>query len=149
MVSVPERTIIVIDYVISTRIAVGSILVTDAARVYDNISTRLGIEHYSVNHSVNFVSPENATINTNMIESRWAAVKQKVKSYKNTNFVDSTIAQYLYEFEHFYPLKEKSSYGKRFEKLVSDIVRVYGGPDPNKQSLNLIFDDWENIIGKK
>ncbi len=74
-----------------------------------------------MNHSVNFVNPTHTAINTNMIESRWVAVKQKVKSYKNTNFVESCIAQYLYEFEHFYPLKEKFSYGKRFEKLVCDI----------------------------
>jgi hypothetical protein len=36
------------------------------------------MEHESVNHSLN------SAINTNMIESRWAAVKQKVESYKNT-----------------------------------------------------------------
>jgi hypothetical protein len=77
----------------------------DVARAYVNIHTRLGIEHESVNRSVNFVNPMNTAINTNMIESRWATVKQKVKSYKNTNFVQSCIAQYLYEFENFYPLK--------------------------------------------
>jgi hypothetical protein len=77
----------------------------DAARAYVNIHTRLGIEHESVNRSVNFVNPMNTAINTNMIKSRWATVKQKVKSYKNTNFVQSCIAQYLYEFENFYPLK--------------------------------------------
>jgi hypothetical protein len=95
----------VLDYLVDSRIALGSILVADAAWVYVNMHTRLGIEHESVNHSVNFVNPTNTAINTNMIESRWAAVKQKVKSYKNTKFVESCIAQYLYEFENFYPLK--------------------------------------------
>jgi hypothetical protein len=146
MVRVPNRKIDVIDYLVDSRIALGSILVTDAARVYVNIQTRLGIEHESVNHRVNFVSPTNTSININMIESRWAAVKQKVKSYKNTNYVESCIAQYLYEFEHFYPLKEKFSYGKSFEKQVSDIVRVYVGPDPNKIPLELIVDDWNQIL---
>jgi hypothetical protein len=57
------------------------------------------------------------------------------------------IAQYLYEFDHFYPLKEKFSYGKRFEKLVSDIIRVYVGPDPYKILLELIVDDRNQILG--
>ena len=54
----------------------------------------------------------------------------------------------MYEFEHFYPLKEKFSYGKRFEKLVSGIVRVYVGPDPNKIPLELIVDEWDQILGQ-
>ncbi len=102
-----------------------------------------------MNHSVNFVNPTNTAIKTNIIESRWAAVKQKVKSYKNTNFVESCIAQYLYEFEHFYPLEEKFSYGKRFEKLVNDIVRVYVCSDPNKIPLELIVDEWDQIINNQ
>jgi hypothetical protein len=76
-------------------------------------------------------------------------VKQKVKSIKNTNFVESCIAQYLYEFEHFYPLKEKFSYWKRFEKLVIDIVRVYVGSDPNKILLEMIVDEWGQIINNQ
>ncbi len=126
----------------------GRLAVLDTARVYVNIHTRLGIEHESVNHSVNFVNPTDTAINTNMIESRWAAVKQKVKSYKNKNFVESCIARYLYEFEHFYPLKEKFSYGKRFEKLVSGIVRVFVGPDSNKIPLELIVNEWDQILGQ-
>jgi hypothetical protein len=149
MVRVSNRRIEVIDYLVDSRIALVSILVIDAARVYVNIHTRLGIEHESVNCSVNFVNPTNTAINRNMIESRWAAVKQKIKSYKNTNFVESCIAQYLYEFENFYPLKEKFSYGKRFEKLVSDVVRVYVGSDSNKIPLELIVDEWDQIINNQ
>ncbi len=95
---------------------------------------------------MNFVNPTNTAINTNMIESRRAAVKQKVKSHKITNFFESCIARYLYEFEHFYPLKENISYGKILEKLVSGIVRVYVGPDPNKIHLELIVDKWDQIL---
>jgi hypothetical protein len=73
MVRVSNRRIEVIDYLVDSRIALGSILVIDAARVYVNIHTRLGIEHESVNRSVNFINPMNTAINTNMVESRWAA----------------------------------------------------------------------------
>ena len=69
----------------------GRLAALDTARVYVNIHTRLGIEHESVNHSVNFVNPTNTAINTNMIESRWAAVKQKVKSYKNTTLLNPAL----------------------------------------------------------
>jgi hypothetical protein len=78
----------------------GWLAALDTVRVYVNIHTRLGIEHESVNHSVNFVNPINTAIKTNMIESSWAAVKQKVKSHKNANFFESCIARYLYESEH-------------------------------------------------
>jgi hypothetical protein len=80
-----------------------------------------------------------------MIESRWAAVKEKVKSYKNANYVESCIAQYFYVFEYLNPLKEKYSYGEVYEKLVSDIGRVYVGPDPNKRPLELVVDGWGEI----
>jgi hypothetical protein len=46
-------------------------------------------------------------------------------------------------------LKEKFNYGKRFEKLVSDIVRVYVGPDPNEIPLELIVDKWDQIINNQ
>ncbi len=126
----------------------GRLAALDTVRVYVNIHTRLGIEHESVNHSMNFVNPTNTAINTNMIESRRAAVKQKVKSHKITNFFESCIARYLYEFEHFYPLKENISYGKILEKLVSGIVRVCVGPDPNKIHSELIVDKWDQILGQ-
>jgi hypothetical protein len=45
-------------------------------------------------------------------------------------------------------LKEKFSYGKRFEKLISGIVRVYVGPDLNKIPLELIVDEWDQILGQ-
>ncbi len=44
-----------------------------------------------------------------------------------------------------YPLKEKFSYGKVFEKLVSDITRVYTGPNPQNPPLELVEDDWDNV----
>jgi hypothetical protein len=146
MVRVPNRKINVIDYLLETRIELGSILVTDCARVYTNVKNRLGIDHYSVNHKLHFVDPNNSEINTNMIESRWAAMKNRIKSYKNTNFVESCIAQHLYEFEFLYDLKEKFSYGKVFQKLVSDIVRIYPGPNDNIAPLELVKDDWDRIV---
>jgi len=144
MVKVPNRRINVIDYLLRNRLEEGSILVTDCARIYDNVPKRLDIEYYSVNHSLHFVCPKNKDVNTNMIESRWAGVKKKFKSYKNTNYIESFIAQYLYEFEFLNPLKDKFSY-VRFKKLVNDIVRVYPVPDPQSQPLLLLMGDWEGI----
>jgi hypothetical protein len=144
MVRVPNR-INVIDYLLATRVELGSILVTDCARVYQNVDVRLGIDHYSVNHRLHFVDPRNKSINTNMIESRWAAMKHKVKNYKNTNYIEYCIAEHLYECEFLYELKEKFSYGKVFEKLVKDIVRVYPGPNERIVAIELTEDDWDNI----
>jgi hypothetical protein len=47
---------------------------------------------------------------------------------------------------NIYDLKEKFSYGKVFQKLISDIVRVYPGPNDNIAPLELVEDDWDRIV---
>ena len=91
MFRVPNRTIPVIDYLIKHRVEEGTILVTDKARVYQNIETRLGIPHYSVNHSENFICPRNLDVNTQMIESHWAQLKKKFKTYKKTHLLNNLL----------------------------------------------------------
>jgi len=51
-----------IDYLPETRVAEGSILVTDCAKVYENINPRLVIENHSANHKLYFVHPRSRNI---------------------------------------------------------------------------------------
>jgi len=87
MLVVPNRTANVIDYILETRVETGTILVTDKARVYDNVPTRVGFDHYSVNHSVQFVSDVNQDIHANTIESKWGALTRTIKNYRNKAFL--------------------------------------------------------------
>jgi len=46
-----------------------------------NITRELGLEHRTVNHSLNFVNPADGT-HTQNIESYWAKQKLRIKSMK-------------------------------------------------------------------
>jgi hypothetical protein len=55
--------------------------------------------HYSVNHSENFVDPKNPQIHTQNVESRWNAIKRKLKR-KGTNvtkFIDEYLLEYCFK----------------------------------------------------
>ena len=56
----------------------GSIVVSDEWAAYRKIQSELQLEHRTVNHSLNFVNPENGA-HTQNIESYWAKVKYKFK----------------------------------------------------------------------
>lgn len=50
----------------------------------------------TVNHSINFVSPDDPEIHTQGIESLWSHVKRKLKIQFGTS--DDLLESYLYEF---------------------------------------------------
>ena len=61
----------------------GSTVLTDCWRAYNGIESELGLEHGTVNHSVNYVDP--LTLNhTNTIEGTWNGLKMKVPARKRT-----------------------------------------------------------------
>ena len=57
-----------------------------------------GFVHYSVNHSENFVDPMDSKIHTLNVESRWNAIKRKLKR-KGTN-VTKFLDEYLLKFKY-------------------------------------------------
>lgn len=62
------------------RVRPGSIIVSDMWAAYGGIQ-RLseGFTHKWVNHSLNFVDPNDPLVHTQTIESTWAHVKAKFK----------------------------------------------------------------------
>mgnify|MGYP003430943711 CR=1 FL=1 len=61
----------------------GSTVLTDCWRAYNGIESKLGLEHGTVNHSINYVDP--LTLNhTNTIEGTWNGLKMKVPARKRT-----------------------------------------------------------------
>jgi transposase-like protein len=59
----------------------GSIVYSDEWRAYRQIQPKLGLQHETVNHSVNFVDPSTG-VHTQSIESYWAQTKYKFKVMK-------------------------------------------------------------------
>ena len=64
-----------------TRLRPGSIVYMDELRSYRQIQPKLGLQHETVNHSVNFVDPSTG-VHTQSIESYRAKSKYKFKVMK-------------------------------------------------------------------
>jgi hypothetical protein len=77
-----------------------------------------GYVHFSVNHSNNFVDPDDPNVHTQTVESRWNAIKRKLKR-KGTNvvkFLDEYLIEYCY--------KKKFQNGI-FSQILLDIKNKY------------------------
>ena len=67
--------------IIARHVLPGSIIMSDCWKAYSQIVDMpdYNYAHYAVNHSKNFVHPDNPMINTQSIESSWGAAKQQFK----------------------------------------------------------------------
>lgn len=92
LVEVSNRRAETLLNVISTYVNPGSIVYTDCFRSYSNLSDLF--EHYSVNHSINFVDPITG-VHTNTIEGTWNGVKLRIRPRSR---VSGSIDLYLAEF---------------------------------------------------
>ena len=79
---------------IEKHVRVGTMIHSDEWRAYNRLSS-LGYEHKTVNHSENFVNPENGA-NIQRIESMWGHLKtQFMRNHKKTSLplFDSHLAE--------------------------------------------------------
>ena len=79
---------------IEWHIEPGSIIIFDMWRGYLNIEEKFSMQHFTVNHSVEFVNSKTGK-NTNTIEEIWSGVKRKITVRKRT---ESEINLHLLEF---------------------------------------------------
>jgi hypothetical protein len=69
-VIVPYRTSSTLLPIIQRVVRPGTTIVSDEWLAYENISNRLGFEHFTVCHKVNFVNVKNLKFTLN-VESYW------------------------------------------------------------------------------
>ena len=74
---VPTRDAATLLPIIQQYVLPGSIMHSDEWRAYSSIQSRLGLQHFTVNHSVTFVAPNGA--HSQNIESYWNKAKMKLK----------------------------------------------------------------------
>ncbi|CAF0849611.1 unnamed protein product [Didymodactylos carnosus] len=90
----------------------------DQWRAYSSLNTNVNqYEHYTVNHTLNFVDPETA-VHTQNVENMWMCAKRKKKSMMG---MPVTLLQtYLTEF-----MWRQKFGGQPFENLVKQIKELY------------------------
>ena len=78
----------------------GFIIVSDCWRAYITIKD-LGYQHLQINHSENFVDPDNVSIHTQNIECFWRDLKEWIKRPGNKSiYFKQYIARYLF-IQHY------------------------------------------------
>lgn len=77
----------------------GSVIVTDCWRSY-NILSQYNFEHYTVNHSKNFVDPTTQA-HTNNVERQWRDIRALVPKYgvRRKHFA-GYLAEYLFKVKY-------------------------------------------------
>ena len=86
--------------VISRHVAAGSIVHTDLWRGYVSIEDELDVQHFTVNHSINFVDPETGT-HTNTIEGTWNGMKLKISPrHRTQDGIQENILEFIWRRKH-------------------------------------------------
>ena len=121
---VENKTRGVLIEVIKRRIAPGSIIMSDCWRGYTNLPSfvpEYNFSHFTINHSCNFLDPNDPNIHTQSIEAFWSVLKRKLRK-KGTN-KGKELDMYFGEFLYRRQLGENDDY--IFDCFINDIVNLY------------------------
>ena len=115
---VPNRSREVLVEVISRQVAPSSTIVSDLWRGYTNLPLYLptyNIEHLTINHSTNFVNPNNEMAHTQTIKGLWSILKRKLR-IKGTNH-GKKIGYYIAEILY------RRKYGENDDNLFNNFIQ--------------------------
>jgi hypothetical protein len=96
MVRLPDRTAATLIPILAARILPGSTVYSDLWKAYACLSTKTGLIHDTVNHSLNFKDPVTG-VHTNTIEATWSAFKRGIKPRRRTaDMIDEEIEVFIW-----------------------------------------------------
>ena len=98
--------------IIQERISRNARIISDGWRAYSGLRA-LGFNHEVVNHSVNFVTPEDSTVHTQNIENLWRCLRRFLNG--RTSYSRQHLRSYIAE------LTFKRLYVDHFDTIVSAI----------------------------
>ena len=106
---VPDRKADTLIPLIRKRVKKQTTIFTESWKAYDMLDEN-EYKHYTVNHSENFLNPNDRNINTQKIERMWRSLKQfKVKSYGvSYEEIDGHIAEFI--FRKYYKITAKNAF---------------------------------------
>lgn len=119
---VPNRKRETLLNIIARKILPFSTISSDCWLAYENLSQLLpsmNLTHIKVNHSKNFVNPNNSVAHTQNIEAFWSSLKRKFKkngSTKYTKNIEIEIGDFLYK---------KRCEGNIFLTFINDLANYY------------------------
>ena len=120
MQTVEKRDAATLLPIIERIVRPGTTVHSDEWAAYKKIQEKLGLDHQTVNHSVNFVDPQTGT-HTQNIESYWAKTKYKFKVMKGVK------AEYLpsYLDERMWRDRFGRTTEEAFNSICSNIAEQY------------------------
>ena len=118
--------------IIKRKIKAGTTIISDCWRSYDCLSEE-DFKHLTVNHSLNFVNPDNGA-HTQNIENLWWQIKRKLpETYTRHNQLYLHLAEYLWR-----NMKRRSN--DLFQEFLKDAAKYYMGPQCNySHNMTTIF----------
>jgi len=118
---VGDRSSVSIRALLREYVNEGSIVITDFWRGYDGIED-LGFVHKKVNHSENFVAPDDSAVYTQTIERLWRTIKANIPKGSRYRYrlQYATVATFKHEVGWY-----SMSCSERFELLLSIIKENY------------------------
>lgn len=100
----------------------GSIIYSDSWRAYNNIEQH-SFKHYTINHSENFVNPQDLEIHTQNIERLWRDVKEWVK---RPGIRSTYLRQYLSRYLFIRSLKDEPD--MLLHNFFKEVSKMYSHP---------------------
>ena len=116
---VPRRDAATLLPIIQSHVQSGAVVHSDEWRAYCRIQSQLGLQHHTVNHTIQFITPTG--VHTNHIESYWNRAKMKIKAMRGCT--EDELSSYL--DEHMYKERHGRTPDMAFWSIIDHIAEQY------------------------
>lgn len=96
LAQVPNRNTETLLRCIYERILPGTRIISDCWRAYSAL-VHTNYEHATVNHTYNFLNPEDPTVNTQRVERMWRTLKQIIPKASNSETRWTYLAEFIFK----------------------------------------------------